>query len=167
LDKLIAWNKHHDAGVRYFSGTGEYQTEFEIPPELLTANRRIYLDLGEVAVMARVVLNNHDMGILWKPPFKLDATRVLKPGRNSLLIQVTNLWINRMIGDQQLPEDCDRAPAGNLLKWPQWLLDGKPSPTGRFTFTTWQLWSKDDTLAESGLIGPVTLDIAILKDIKL
>ena len=167
LDKLIAWNKHPDAGVRYFSGTAEYQTEFQIPDELLAADRRIYLELGQVAVMARVVLNNHNMGILWKPPFTLDATPALKPGRNSLSIQVTNLWINRMIGDQQLPEDCDRAPGGNLLKWPQWLLDGKPSPTGRFTFTTWQLWNKNDTLAESGLIGPVKLQIAILKDIKL
>ena len=167
LDKLIAWNKYSDPGVRYFSGTAKYQTEFKIPAELLAADRRIYLDLGEVAVMARVILNNHDMGILWKPPFTLDATAVLKPGPNSLIIQVTNLWINRMIGDQHLPEDCDRAPGGNLLKWPQWLLDGKPSPTGRFTFTTWQLWNKYDTLAESGLIGPVKLQTAILKDIKL
>ncbi len=167
LDKLIAWNKHPDAGVRYFSGTAEYQTEFEIPVGLIAADRRIYLDLGEVAVMARLVLNNHTMGIQWKSPFTLDVTANLKPGLNSLRIQVTNLWINRLIGDQLLPEDCDRAPAGNLLKWPQWLLDGKPSPTGRFTFTTWQLWNKNDTLAESGLVGPVKLQIAIVKDIKL
>ncbi|MDA8376444.1 MAG: glycosyl hydrolase [Planctomycetia bacterium] len=165
LDKLIAWNKHSDAGVRYFSGTAAYQTEFEIPAELVAPQRRIYLDLGKVAVMARVQLNDQDMGILWKPPFKLDVTSVLKPGRNSLNIQVTNLWINRMIGDQQLPEDCDRGPGGNLLRWPQWLLDGKPSPTGRFTFTTWQHWHKNDPLAESGLIGPVRMQIALCKDI--
>ena len=160
LDKLIAWNKHPEAGVRYFSGTGEYQTEFEIPAELPAPHRRIYLDLGQVAVMARVTLNGQDMGILWKPPFKMDVTSKLKAGRNNLSIQVTNLWINRMIGDQQLPEDCDRAPGGNLLQWPQWLLDGKPSPTGRFTFTTWQLWNKYDPLSESGLIGPVKLSAA-------
>ncbi len=165
LDKLIALNKYPEAGVRYFSGTAAYQTEFEIPAELVAPQRRIYLDLGKVAVMARVRLNDRNLGILWKPPFKLDVTSVLKPGRNSLNIQVTNLWINRMIGDQQLPEDCDRGPAGNLLTWPQWLLEGKPSPTGRFTFTTWQLWHKYDALAESGLIGPVTLQIATCKDI--
>jgi hypothetical protein len=165
LDTLIAWNKHPDAGVRYFSGTAAYQTEFEIPADILVPQRRIYLDLGEVAVMAQVRLNDQDMGILWKPPFKLDVTNGLKPGRNFLNIQVTNLWINRMIGDQQLPEDCDRSPAGNLLKWPQWLLDGKPSPTGRFTFSTWQLWHRYDSLVESGLIGPVRLQIALCKDI--
>jgi hypothetical protein len=165
-DKLIAWNQHPDAGVRHFSGTAEYQTEFEIPAGLPAPDRRIYLDLGQVAVMARVTLNGQDMGILWKPPFNLDATGVLKPGRNSLTIQVTNLWINRMIGDQHLPEDCDRAPGGNLLKWPQWLLDGKPSPTGRFTFTTWQLWHKHDALAESGLIGPVKVTAAKVLELQ-
>ncbi len=160
LDKLIAWNKYPDAGVRYFSGTGEYQTEFEIPAELLAPHRRIYLDLGQVAVMARVAVNGQDMGILWKPPFKLDVTSVLKPGRNTLNIPVTNLWINRMIGDQQLPPDSKRAADGHLLQWPQWLLENKPSPTGRFTFTTWQLWHKTDPLVESGLIGPVKLSAA-------
>jgi hypothetical protein len=37
------------------------------------------------------------------------------------------------------------------------LLAGKPSPTGRLTFTTWHHWTKDDALLESGLLGPVTL----------
>ena len=44
-----------------------------------------------------------------------------------------------------------------LRKWPQWVLDGKPSPTGRFTFTTWRLWKKGEPLLESGLLGPVRL----------
>ena len=167
LDQLIAWNKHPDAGVRYFSGTAEYRTEFDIPNDLLTPERRTYLDLGEVAVMAHVVLNGHDVGILWKPPFDLDVTPALIAGRNQLIIRVTNLWINRMIGDEQLPEDCDRAADGSLLKWPQWLLDGKPSPTGRLTFTTWQLWHKTDPLVESGLIGPVRLRTVLSKDIKV
>ena len=160
LQHLIAWNKHPDAGVRYFSGTAEYWTKFVIPSGLLAPKRRIYLDLGEVAVMAEPTLNGHELGILWKPPFRVDVTAALQSGRNQLRIRVTNLWINRMIGDEQLPADCDQAPNGQLLKWPQWLLDGKPSPTGRFTFTTWRLWGKTDPLAESGLIGPVKLIIA-------
>ena len=165
LNELIAWNKHPDAGVRYFSGTAEYQTEFTIPAELLAPDRRIFLDLGEVAVMAQVALNGQDLGILWKPPFRLEATVALKPGRNTLNIQVTNLWINRMIGDEQLPPDSKRAADGHLLEWPQWLLEGKPSPTGRFTFTTWQLWKKNDPLVESGLVGPVRLITAISRQL--
>jgi len=70
---------------------------------------------------------------------------------------VTNLWVNRLIGDEQLPEDARRHAAGNLVEWPQWLLEGKPSPTGRYTFATWRHWSKNSPLAASGLVGPVTL----------
>ena len=53
-------------------------------------------------------LNGRDLGILWKPPYRLDITGAVKPGENRLEVSVTNLWINRMIGDEQLPEDSDR-----------------------------------------------------------
>jgi hypothetical protein len=46
-------------------------------------------------------------------------------------------------------------PGGHLVEWPDWLLDGKPSPTGRRTFSTWRLWFNDDPLQPSGLLGPV------------
>ena len=79
------------------------------------------------------------------------------PGDNQLEVQATNLLINRMIGDEALPEDSDRTPDRTLKAWPQWVLDGKPSPTGRLTFASWRLWKQNDPLQESGLLGPVTL----------
>ena len=106
-------------------------------------------------VIAEVKLNGRDLGILWKPPFRVDVTDAVRPGDNALEVRVTNLWVNRLVGDEQLPEDCKRKPEGNLVEWPQWLLNGKPSPTGRHTFTTWRHWSKDSPLMESGLLGPV------------
>jgi hypothetical protein len=112
--------------------------------------------------MAEVTLNGQPLGILWKSPFQMDVTSVLRSGENTLAIKVANLWVNRMIGDQQLPPDAERSPNGSLVRWPKWLLDGKPSPTGRFTFTTWELWHKDDPLSDSGLIGPVQLRAVIL-----
>jgi hypothetical protein len=123
----------------------------------LVTRHCLYLDLGRVEVLAQVKLNGRDLGILWKLPYQLDVTGLLRPGPNALEVQVTNLWPNRMIGDEQLPEDSARHPNGTLQEWPPWLLDGKPSPTGRYTFTSWRLWAKDAPLQPSGLLGPVTL----------
>lgn len=166
MEKLIPLNKHPDKGVQHFSGTVTYRCAFSIPAELLATDHRIELDLGDVAVMADVTLNDQRLGILWKAPFCIDVTSRLQVGKNVLEIAVANLWVNRLIGDQRLPSDCERHSNGTLKSWPQWLLDGEPSPTGRFTFTTWELWHKDDALVDSGLIGPVTLRTTVCKKLE-
>jgi hypothetical protein len=159
LDKLISWSDSSDAGVKYFSGTATYEKEIEIPDAMFGKNREVWLDLGVVKNFAEVSLNGKLFPILWKPPFRLNVTSAAKAGKNKLEIKVTNLWPNRLIGDEQLPDD--REWIGKRLKeWPQWVLDGKPSPTGRFTFTTWHHWTKNEPLLESGLIGPVTVRAA-------
>jgi hypothetical protein len=159
LDKLISWSEHADPGVKYFSGTCTYIKQFDLPDGFTGRDRRLFLDLGKVAVMAHVTLNGKDLGILWKTPYRVDMTDAVRPGSNALEIQVVNLWINRQIGDEQLPEDSDRNANGTLKSWPKWLEAGQRSPAGRFTFTSWRLWKKDDPLVESGLLGPVTIDV--------
>ena len=159
LEKLISWTEHTNAGVRYFSGTASYEKEIEISAERLNVGRELWLDLGALKNFAQVSLNGQNLGVLWKPPFRVNVTSAAKPGVNKLVVKVTNLWPNRLIGDEQLPDD--REWNGKELKaWPQWFLDGKPSPTGRLTFTTWHHWTKDAPLLESGLLGPVTLRTA-------
>ena len=161
FDKLADWSKRTEEGIRYYSGTAVYRKTFTLASPV-TRHSSLFLDLGKVAVMAEVKLNGKDLGILWKPPFRVEVTGAIKPGENQLEVKVVNLLINRQIGDEQLPEDSDRKPGGpwsnsTLNVWPQWLQEGKPSPTGRFTFSTWRLWKKTDPLAESGLLGPVTI----------
>jgi hypothetical protein len=157
FDSLVAWNLHANEAVKYFSGTAVYRKNVAISAELLGKERSLYLDLGRVAVMARVKLNGNDLGVLWKAPYRVEIGQAAKAGENALEIEVTNLWINRMIGDENLPEDSDRNPNGTLKEWPKWLLEGKPSPTGRQSFTSWRLYKKGAALHESGLLGPVTL----------
>jgi hypothetical protein len=100
-------------------------------------------------------------------PFRLDVSKVLKPGENTLEVDVTNLWCNRLIGDEQLPDDCQWEEKGQLAKWPEWLTSGKERPSkSRLTFTTWKHWKKEDALQPSGLIGPVTLRPARLVKVK-
>jgi hypothetical protein len=152
---LDSWSRHPDDRVKYFSGTADYRTDFSAPPT--SPQSRTILDLGRVEVMARVHLNGQDLGILWRPPYRLDVTDALRPGTNSLRISVVNLWVNRLIGDESLPADSEREKNGRLKSWPQWALDGKSSPTGRHTFVTFPLWKKGEPLVDSGLLGPVTL----------
>jgi hypothetical protein len=160
LEKLSSWSAHSDPGVKYFSGTATYQTKFTLPSAWLSHNRRVTLDLGRVQVMAEVKMNGRPLGTLWKAPYDVDISGAAKAGENTLEVAVTNLWVNRLIGDEQLPEDSQRNPDGTLKAWPEWLEAGKPSPTGRSTFTTWRLWTKDSPLVESGLLGPVMLDVS-------
>jgi hypothetical protein len=165
LPQLISWPDHSETGIRYFSGTATYTKEIDIPADALAADRALWLNLGRVKNIAEVSLNGKPLGILWKPPFRANLTPAAQPGKNQLEIKVTNLWPNRLIGDEQLPADCDWEGI-RLKAWPQWLLEGKPSPSGRLTFTTWHHWTREMSLLESGLLGPVTLHTAVTREMK-
>jgi hypothetical protein len=157
LDKLSSWTEHEHPGVKYFSGTATYQAEFEGPSASELAGNQWLLDLGDVQVIAQVKLNDHDLGILWKPPFRIDVTKALVPGRNNLAIEVTNLWPNRLIGDEQFPDDA-LWKGLYLESWPDWFLQRKPRPEPRRkTFAVVKHYNKESPLLPSGLLGPVTL----------
>jgi hypothetical protein len=160
FNALTDWSQHTNPTVKYFSGTACYRKRVTVANDLFGKGQQLELDLGDVAVMAQVRLNGKDLGILWKPPYRVDVTRELRSGENQLEIKVVNLWVNRMIGDEQLREDSERNPDGTLKKWPQWLQEGLSSPAGRFSFTTWRLWKRDSPLQRSGLLGPVRIMVA-------
>jgi hypothetical protein len=132
LDRLSSWTGSTDAGVRYFSGTATYDKRMVIAREWLKEHSRVQLDLGSVKNVAEVLVNGRSMGILWKAPFKLDITDALRVGDNVLEIKVTNLWPNRLIGDQQ--------PGAQKI-----------------AFATFDPFKADSPLLPSGLLGPVTL----------
>ena len=176
LPKLVSLHKHREPGVRYFSGTATYQTNFSIPKKSI-AGKRWFLDLGIVEVMAEVFVNEKSLGILWKRPYEVDITEAIREGKNSLTIQVTNLWTNRLIGDEQLPDPDKFTPGGGssgipgitgggIVQLPDWYNQrASQSDNGRISFTTWKHYTRDSPLAESGLIGPVVLRQAIIKTV--
>ncbi len=164
--QLMSWTDSDVPGIRYFSGHASYLRKIDVPSPMIGRGRRVYLDLGRVEVMADVTLNGKPLGIAWKPPYRYDVTDAIKAGANALEIRVVNLWPNRLIGDEQKPEDTERDPSGWTRQWPEWLLEGKPSPTGRITFASWKLWRKDDPLQESGLLGPVTLFASVREELR-
>lgn len=177
LDKLISLHKHPEDGIKFFSGTATYTKKITIPATALAVNKRLFLDLGRVEVLAEVEINGKMLDTLWKPPYKIDITGAVKTGVNFAKIAVTNLWPNRLIGDENLPEEAEYVSSANagpysvlsngaIQKLPGWYAQGKPKPPGgRITFTTWKHYNKDSPLLESGLIGPVTITAAIIKQL--
>jgi hypothetical protein len=167
LAELISLHRHSDPGVKYFSGTATYSKQITLSPGAASGDRRLYLDLGWVHVMAQVRLNGKDLGLLWKPPYRVDITNAARHGENKLEILVTNQWVNRLIGDEQLPPENEYGPDGAIKVIPEWYLQGKPKPPGaRITFATWKHYSKDSPLLVSGLVGPVRLRTAIRRRIS-
>ena len=180
FETLTDWTAHGDEGIRHFSGTAEYRTRLEVASgqwrvtttngvaapsfdtrSLATCHMPLLLDLGRVEVIAEVSLNGRDLGVLWKPPFEVDITDAVRPGSNELVVRVTNLWPNRLIGDEWHPDDCTpdgHWTNGGIEAWPEWILRGAPRPEPRrLAFTTWKYYSKDAPLLPSGLLGPVTI----------
>jgi len=81
LDSLQSWTESTDAGVRYFSGTAIYRTTANLTNSQLVEKNSLWLDLGEVKNLAEVSINGKPLGIVWKKPFRVDATGVLKAGQ--------------------------------------------------------------------------------------
>lgn len=99
--------------------------------------------------MARVRLNDTDLGVLWCAPWRVDISRVVEPVGNRLEIEIVNRWPNRLIGDAQPPDRDVRT-----VRWPEGFLGGQTYKTGRYTFAT---APGHKTLLRSGLLGPVRI----------
>jgi hypothetical protein len=133
FDQLQDWSTSDDQRIRYYSGKAVYTKEFDFKA---VTGGTVYLHLGTVKNIARVSLNDRDLGVIWTAPWQVDLTPALKNGRNRLKIEVINLWPNRLIRDAGLP------------------------PEQRLTNTNIP-FKKDAPLMPSGLLGPVTLQHGI------
>jgi hypothetical protein len=106
-----------DESRKFYSGTATYQRTVEAPPAMLRAGRRVFLNFGEGTVVdpaserrapsgmrawmespvreaAQVFVNGKAAGAVWKAPFEVEITSLLKPGKNTLLVMVANLALN-------------------------------------------------------------------------
>lgn len=153
FDKLVDWTSRPEDGIKYYSGIANYHNTFKLPENVIAEKKAdIYIDLGEVNNLARVRINGKDMGVVWTAPFRIKITDAVNPGENQVDIEVANLWPNRLIGDEQKPDDGIKDN-----KWPDWLKNGTPRTSGRYTFTTYKHYNADSPLLKSGLIGPVKI----------
>lgn len=135
MTALESWTKSSNPGVRYFSGTATYHNTIDVPAPALTSGHEIWMDLGDVREVATVAVNGSTLRTLWHAPFRVRIDPALHAGSNTLSIQVTNLWPNRLIGDAQ------------------------PDAKTHYTQTNVRVYTKDSPLSLSGLLTPVTLHV--------
>jgi hypothetical protein len=134
FEKLVSWTEMPEDGIKYFSGTATYVKTFEVPEGVLAGDNRLELSLGAFRNVAEATLNGKPLGILWKPPYVYDVTGLVRSGKNELEIEITNLWANRIVGDEKLPRER------RVTRITQKLPVGGPH--------------------ESGLLGPVQLRVS-------
>lgn len=135
-DALKSWTDFEDSGIKYYSGTAAYRKSFTVDPVYLKQSK-VILDLGNVLELATVKINGHSMPAVWTPPFTADISAFIKSGNNTLEVEVTNLWPNRLIGDSKLPPGQRRTKT-NVMKF--------DAPDA------------ENLMRTSGLLGPVTLN---------
>ena len=131
IDELKAW-KDLDVSdeAKAFSGTAAYTATFNVSE--IKRGTSFSLDLGRVEMIAEVSLNGKRLRTLWTPPYRLDVTEAVQPGINTLTVDITGSWFNRLVYDANQPEDNRKT----------WTIGGP---------------SKDEALRESGLLGPVVV----------
>lgn len=154
FDRLVPWNEHAQQGIRFFSGTATYRKSFSLSAP--QARSLVRLQLGEVKHVAEVRLNGTPLGVVWSAPWSVDLTGVVKPGANQLEIDVTNVWVNRLVGDAGLPE-AKRFTKTHVRR--------EPDYPGRYAHL--RGYAASDPLAPCGLLGPVRLEFGQSKEVAL
>jgi hypothetical protein len=133
--QLTDWSQNANERIRFFSGAAIYKTSFNVPSSTIQTPQtsKLYLDLGKVGAMAKVKINGRYAGGAWTPPYRIRIDELLREGTNMMEIEVVNTWVNRLIGDQFLPEE-------------KRIVNSPSSP-----------WKTTSPLQESGLLGPVRI----------
>jgi hypothetical protein len=119
ITDLRSWTDN-DA-TRYYSGIGVYSKEISLDAAQLQG-ARVTLDFGlgtplestpkvpsgmramlesPVREAAVVYVNGQRAGSVWRPPYQLDVTPLLKSGANRIEVHVANLALNGLAGQQR------------------------------------------------------------------
>ena len=145
FDALVSWTDRPEEGIRHFSGRAVYRKSVRLTAA--QAGGSVRLQLGEVRHVAEVRVNGRPLGVVWCDPWTADLSGAVREGDNDLEIAVTNLWVNRLIGDAALPE-ARRLTGTNARRL----------PTDQHRHVHLRGYLATDPLLPSGLLGPVRIE---------
>ena len=130
-DVLFDLSTHDDFNIKHYSGTVTYNTSFSLDKQ---PEKDMYISFTDISAMAKVKINGKYAGGVWTLPYRINITDYVTKGENTVEVEVTTTWVNRIIGDLKLPEDQ------------------------RKTWITAQPWNANSPLHKSGLIGPANIE---------
>jgi len=111
LNQTFRWQGLRDwlnlAETKDFSGMATYRIALTLASDF-DRSRPTLIELGDVKESADVKVNGKCAGIAFLPPYRVQVTGLLEPGRNQLEIRVANLWSNYILS---LPKSPSRIPA--------------------------------------------------------
>ena len=122
------WQDYDDTSIKYYSGHAIYENTFRHK-----AKGEVWLDLGGISDLATVYINGICCGTVWTAPHRINVTKAVKRGNNTLRIVVANTWANALRGSD----------------------NGTPPYDGIWTNGKYRL--KGDSLLPAGLEGPVRI----------
>jgi hypothetical protein len=142
MPELRSWTDSER--TKYFSGQATYLTKVSVEDSWLKSGDSFYLNFGEgtpiepsserksvnsmrawldspVREAAVVFVNGQRAGSVWRPPYEVNVSGLLRAGQNDIRIVVANLAINEMArgplpdyrllksryGDRFQPQDLD------------------------------------------------------------
>jgi hypothetical protein len=149
--ELTAWDKHQNTAIKHFSGTATYRKTLRLSSQQV--RRPLRLQLGDVRYVASVRLNGKHLGVVWTSPWMVDLSAAAQPGENTLEIDVTNLWPNRLIGDAGLPENQRLTKTNIRLEAVR-------------TVKPYEGYGANDPLLPSGLLGPVRIEFGQREEVR-
>ncbi len=103
MEKLTSWSDADVDEIKYYSGTANYSRDINLQEESLSKGTEVFVAFEEIQEVARITVNGADCGIVWTPPYRANITGAVRPGSNRIVVEVTNTWNNRIVGDIMNP----------------------------------------------------------------
>jgi hypothetical protein len=149
MERLVSWTE--DPRTVFYSGDAVYRKTFNLPGASAAKPHSYFLDFGAATPLplpnppgdhnmrayldppvreaAEIWVNGQRAGVVWRPPYRLEITPLLRPGENELRIAVGNTAINTLAG-RALPDYRLLRDRYGMLFVPQDMHDLKPLPSG-------------------------------------
>lgn len=149
MAKLESWTD--DDRLKYYSGLAVYEKTIEVPEKDVAPGQSVILDFGEGTIVpkpdplpafnmrayfegpvreaAEIYVNGERAGVVWHPPYRINVSSLVKPGKNELRIVVGNTAIDSLAGTS-LPDYRLLNDRYGVRFVPQGMENLQPVPSG-------------------------------------